>query len=114
VTVDEGGTLGSSSSRSSRTLIRQFHVLLKRRVQLQSEAQDAQNIQSLADVEREVERLGGLDAYQRMSTIGQGNDRGGGSEQILISWLKEMNLSERTGCTKLRYTLSWLLKMHLS
>lgn len=35
--------------------------------------------------------MGGLAAYQRMSSIGQGKDRGGGSEGVLLGWLKELD-----------------------
>jgi len=41
-------------------------------------------------VNREIEKLGGLAAYQHMSCIGQSSDRGGGSEKVLIEWLKQM------------------------
>ena len=30
-----------------------------------------------------------------MSTIGQGKDRGGGSEKVLIPWMRELALHER-------------------
>jgi hypothetical protein len=59
--------------------------------------------------------MGGLEVYQRMSTIGQGDDRGGGSHKVLISWLKEMGMCEmvRGGKGKLRcvlvYCISYLL-----
>lgn len=36
--------------------------------------------------------MGGLEAYQRMSTIGQGSDRGGGSEKIFIGWMNELSV----------------------
>lgn len=79
----------SSTPQSSRTLIRQFHVLLKRKAQLQNRHHDSENAKTTSDIDREIEELGGLSAYQRMSSIGQGNDRGGGSEKVLITWLKE-------------------------
>lgn len=47
-------------------------------------------MRELRDVEREMESMGGLGVYQRMSSIGQGKDRGGGSERVLIGWLKGM------------------------
>ncbi|KII88917.1 hypothetical protein PLICRDRAFT_159865 [Plicaturopsis crispa FD-325 SS-3] len=95
---------GSSSSKpqSSRTVIRAFHVLIKRQAQLQSQRQDATTAKQLADVEEEIERLGGLSAYQRMSSIGQGNDRGGGSEKVLIAWLRDIGVADRVGKPKLR------------
>ncbi|TFK84329.1 nucleolus protein [Polyporus arcularius HHB13444] len=88
----------SNRPQATRTTIRRFHVLIKRQAQLQQIIQggkkDAQATAELARVEQEIEDLGGLAAYQRMSTIGQGKDRGGGSEKVLISWLREMNLHQ--------------------
>lgn len=58
-----------------------------------------------------MEEMGGLAVYQRMSTIGQGKDRGGGSESILIGWLDELGIrNEVTRCaeeggSRLRYVL---------
>ncbi len=72
----------SSTPRASRTVIRKFHTLLKQQQIVQGDA--------LANVNREIEKLGGLEAYQRMSCIGQSSDRGGGSEKVLIGWLKQM------------------------
>ncbi|KAG6833489.1 hypothetical protein H0H87_006061 [Tephrocybe sp. NHM501043] len=85
----ESASTRSSTALSSRTTIRRFHVLLKQRTQLQAaRTLDVDSTKALADVEDEIERLGGLEQYQRMSAIGQGTDRGGGSEKILIGWLK--------------------------
>lgn len=64
-------------------------MLLKQQHRLQN---DATKKTELADVERKIEALGGLELYQRMSSIGQGKDRGGGSEKMLIRWLKEKEL----------------------
>jgi 25S rRNA (adenine2142-N1)-methyltransferase len=94
VTTTEGNHSASSHPHSTRTLIRRFHLLLKRRAALQtSESADPA---SLVEVEKELEILGGLSAYQRMSTIGQASDRGGGSEKRLIAWLKEIGLLQGT------------------
>ena len=87
--TDRPRLTSSSSNHSSGSLIRKFHVLLKRKAQLQHQ----QDAQTLAEVEKGIEALGGLSAYQRMSSIGQGNDRGGGSHKVLISWLKEMGMA---------------------
>ena len=105
VTTDGHGN-ASSHPQSSRTLIRRFHVLLKRRAALLASTRVAgsgslRDAESLVEVEQEIESLGGLSAYQRMSTIGQASDRGGGSEKKLIAWLKEIGLSD--GSQKLRY-----------
>ena len=78
------GRYGSSSNtpRTSRTVIRKFHMLLKQQKLAQGDA--------LTNVNREIEELGGLEAYQHMSCIGQSSDRGGGSEKVLIGWLRQM------------------------
>ncbi|OCH95320.1 hypothetical protein OBBRIDRAFT_720830 [Obba rivulosa] len=105
------GPSGSSSKpQSTRTVIRRFHVLIKRQAQLSallkqrkfhSNVEDTRK--ELFDVEREIGELGGLEAYQTMSSIGQGNDRGGGSERVLVGWLKELRLHEdrKDGCLRL-------------
>lgn len=93
----------SSSPNSSRRLIRQFHVLLKQQTKLRSLDSGPQSSASLADVERKIEALGGLKAYQRMSQIGQGNDRGGGSEKVLVAWLREMGVLGAACTEKLRW-----------
>ncbi|KAG8733434.1 hypothetical protein FRC12_018885 [Ceratobasidium sp. 428] len=79
-------SLDSAKPKSTRTLIRRFHVLLKRRAVLQKQ----QAVQELQNVESELAALGGLEVYQDMSAIGQGKDRGGGSEVVLVEWLKEL------------------------
>lgn len=95
--------------QATRTVIRRFHVLLKRQGQLRQVIQDAtphaktgflsaQN--ELSSVEEEIEALGGLAAYQRMSTIGQGKDRGGGSEKVLIAWMRELDLHDEAKTSK--------------
>ncbi|KAJ7582551.1 putative methyltransferase-domain-containing protein [Mycena floridula] len=89
----------SSKPISTRTVIRRFHVLLKRQAQLSGRT-DPTSVSDFAEVEEEIRGLGGLEAYQKMSVIGQGNDRGGGSEKVLISWLKELQLHQ--GDTKLK------------
>ncbi|KAG8738968.1 hypothetical protein FRC10_006300 [Ceratobasidium sp. 414] len=82
-------SLDSAKPKSTRTVIRRFHVLLKRRANLQKQALGS-STRELQSIESELAALGGLEAYQNMSAIGQGKDRGGGSEVILIQWLKEL------------------------
>ncbi|KAF7983059.1 hypothetical protein HWV62_23955 [Athelia sp. TMB] len=98
--ADQGTS--SSNPNTSRTLIRRFHVLLKQATQLRSSPLNAENAAALSTVENEIEELGGLAAYQRMSSIGQGDDRGGGSEKVLISWMREMKISSRDPQSKLK------------
>jgi 25S rRNA (adenine2142-N1)-methyltransferase len=95
----------SSTSQSSRAVIRRFHALLKRRAQLQNaQTQNAsEHSKALGNIEDEIVHLGGLERYQRMSAVGQGKDRGGGSETILIKWLKDLGLNDlKKSQTKLR------------
>jgi 25S rRNA (adenine2142-N1)-methyltransferase len=101
----EIGQASSSSPFSSRALIRSFHVLLKKQAQLRRLPHNAENVKALDNIDLEIEKLGGLAAYQRMSNIGQGDDRGGGSEKVLISWLREMGMSSRQPGQKLRYCM---------
>lgn len=96
----------SSNPNSSRTLIRRFHVLIKQAAQLRSCIGNAQNSASLSAIENEIEELGGLAAYQRMSSIGQGDDRGGGSEKVLISWMREMKISSMGSERKIKFVTS--------
>ncbi|KAG2041546.1 nucleolus protein [Suillus americanus] len=100
----------SSTPSSSRTVIRRFHVLLKKQGQLKN-ASSATSAEALGEIEREIDELGGLAAYQRMSSIGQGNDRGGGSEKVLIQWLIDMGLRKREVEGKLRYFRAMLLEV---
>jgi len=101
VTSFVSGKTSSSTPQLSRTVIRQFHLLLKRRAQLQSA--QTQNAKALEDIEGQIAQLGGLERYQRMSAAGQGKDRGGGSETILIKWLKVLGLNNlKKGQAKLQ------------
>ncbi|TDL27238.1 hypothetical protein BD410DRAFT_714233 [Rickenella mellea] len=102
VTTDSSGRGSSSKPHSSRTVIRKFHALSKQEAQLKSLPESPGNASRLAEISHEIAELGGLSAYQRMSTIGQGKDRGGGSEKVLISWLKERLMADRHGKDKLK------------
>jgi 25S rRNA (adenine2142-N1)-methyltransferase len=77
----------SSTPRTSRTVIRKFHTLLKQQKSAQGD--------TLTSVNHELEKLGGLEKYQHMSSIGQGTDRGGGSEKVLIGWVKQMGWADQ-------------------
>ncbi|KAG6874324.1 hypothetical protein C0995_001549 [Termitomyces sp. Mi166 len=100
VTV-ESASNNSSTPLSSRTTIRRFHVLLKQRARLKASTINEESAKALTAIEDEFTQLGGLETYQRMSAIGQGTDRGGGSEKILIGWLKDAGLHKNRSC-KLR------------
>jgi 25S rRNA (adenine2142-N1)-methyltransferase len=109
----------SSSSSSARALIRRFHVLYKKRDQLQK-ALELPNcttktrstcISELSTVEEEILSLGGLERYQAMSSLGQGPNRGGSSAKRLIYWLKGL-LEDKSfnieGQRRFRYFMSLL------
>jgi len=76
----------STSSSNTRSVIRRFHVLLKTRSRAKHDPK------KLAEIDAEIEQLGGLDAYQQMSKLGQRADRGGGTEKVFIDWLKHLGL----------------------
>lgn len=111
----------SSKPQTSRTLIRRFHVLLKKKAQLEHQLSNGDASKrpthgsltevklAVTEVENEIEELGGLEAYQRMSSIGQGNDRGGGSEKYLILWLKEMKVHET--CQRVKQRHLWVFRV---
>lgn len=82
-TLDVSST--SSKPKASRTIIRRFHTLLKRQAQSEEDHED---------IQRQLNGLGGLEAYQHMSSIGQSSDRGGGSHTLLLQWLKQRRLDE--------------------
>jgi len=102
VPIVQTDTLSTSSStpQSSRKIIRRFHVLQKRRTQFLNSRPDVRAAQDLSIIDQEIEELGGLKCYQRMSVVGQGVDRGGGSEKILINWLQEIYLAKGHRLTK--------------
>ncbi|KAH6918785.1 nucleolus protein [Coprinopsis sp. MPI-PUGE-AT-0042] len=99
----------SSKPQATRTVIREFHVLLKRQTFLQkrlsqqgTSAQHADIRKELEEIEQRIEELGGLEGYQRMSAIGQNEDRGGGSHKLFIEWMKEEGVHEIKGKEKLQ------------
>ncbi|KAF8906008.1 putative methyltransferase-domain-containing protein [Gymnopilus junonius] len=91
IVSDPNSNLNSSTAaQACRNVIRQYHVLLKRRKQLENDSQLHQ--QSLAHIDDQIKALGGLERYQQLSVLGQREERGGGSEKILINWMEELNL----------------------
>jgi len=85
--VTETGTKSRPSSTKTRSVIRRFHVLLKSRRRLEGRPANGQELDA---IDEQISRLGGLDAYQRMSKQGQSAERGGGTETVLIDWLKDI------------------------
>jgi len=93
----------SSKPQLTRSVIREFHVLLKRQTQLfniqknskssgKGASQYAEAQAELDKIQARIEELGGLERYQHMSAVGQKDDRGGGSHKLLIGWMKELSL----------------------
>lgn len=76
----------SKSSRQTQSIISTYHTLLKRRKQLLA-ANDGSGV---AQVDEEIEEMGGLDAYQKASQMGQTKERGGDSGRVLVPWLEEL------------------------
>jgi 25S rRNA (adenine2142-N1)-methyltransferase len=75
------------SSTKARSVIRKFHVLLKSRRKLEGRPGNERELNAIAE---QMSSLGGLDAYQIMSQQGQSAERGGGTETVLIDWLREV------------------------
>ncbi|KAF8630349.1 hypothetical protein AX15_002917 [Amanita polypyramis BW_CC] len=86
---------GLPSSKYTRATIRQFHVLLKQRTHLLGEPSNKTTEHALTNIDRELGKLGGLEVYQRMSVAGQDNERGGGSEKVLIYWLRDLGMDRQ-------------------
>ena len=80
-------TKSRPSSTKTRSVIRKFHVLLKSRRKLEGRPG---NVQEIDAIDGQIGGLGGLDAYQRMSKQGQSAERGGGTETVLVGWLKDI------------------------
>ncbi|KAF8717809.1 hypothetical protein RHS02_09265, partial [Rhizoctonia solani] len=94
--------LDSAKPKSTRTLIRRFHVLIKRRAVLEKRGKKSREESAeLKEIQTEMESMGGLEAYQSMSAIGQGKDRGGGSESVLIGWMRELGMHKSDGKVRL-------------
>ncbi len=89
----------SASRRVTQATISSFHTLLKRRTRLRSQLATG-SIESvepltntLTQVEAEIVAIGGLNAYQDASKLGQSVNRGGDSSRVLIDWLQERRSS---------------------
>lgn len=86
--------------QKARQIIRAHHVLLKRKSQLETLARknptDATIIDQLKQVNEQITRAGGLERYQLASISGQNEARGGDSSKLLVKWLDELNLQDRS------------------
>jgi|SRR5258706_4104909 len=100
----------------TRSTIRQFHVLLKRRAQLETESRTTEITKELGEIDQAIVSLGGLEQYQAMSVVGQSKERGGGSHKVLISWLREFHSPAgegNKGTLKFVYLPSVRLEIHI-
>ena len=75
------------SSTKTRAVIRKFHLLLKSRRKLEGRPGNERELEA---IDKQISGLGGLDAYQAMSKLGQSAERGGGTETVLTDWLKDI------------------------
>lgn len=92
------GSLAGHSHKVTQSVISRFHTLLKRKAQLEEslrEAKSASARQELATIAQEIEDLGGLEAYQIASTLGQAEERGGDSSKVLVEWLHELKAAPK-------------------
>jgi 25S rRNA (adenine2142-N1)-methyltransferase len=71
------------SSQATRKLIRTHHTLNKKLETAKSKGNDAEAL----DLQSQIEKLGGIKAYQQASIQGQSIDRGGDSSVVLMKWL---------------------------
>ena len=90
-----------ASHKATQSIIQSFHVLLKKKSLLEksissNSKDDEERISSqLGTINAEIEALGGLDAYQEASSLGQDKERGGDSSKVLIEWLRELGQGRR-------------------
>ncbi|TIB93040.1 hypothetical protein E3Q19_01568 [Wallemia mellicola] len=77
----------SISSKKTKEIINNFHQLLKRRKTTTNEVE-------IKDIDRAIDELGGMEAYQHASTIGQSTPRGGDSSHYFVKWLAELGVKK--------------------
>ena len=103
----------STSAQSCRTVIRQFHVLLKKKRQLEQQiATGGVSPTAVSEIDMQIKELGGLEHYQQLSVLGQSQDRGGGSEKVFIKWLKELEMHRSAAKLRIvssRHSETWFM-----
>lgn len=85
------------SRKITQATISSFHTLLKqkaivkRQIAAKGDEDEASKelLGRLVEIDKKLEDVGGLKAYQEASRLGQAEDRGGDSSKILVGWLKE-------------------------
>lgn len=80
----------SLTAKATRTIIRTHHTLQKQYAQAIKIGDGAK----AKDLERLIEEQGGLKAYQQASITGQSKIRGGDSSTVLMTWLKEEQVTK--------------------
>lgn len=76
------------SSKATRKLINTHHQLQKSKSAAIAAGQD----EIIADIDKQIDALGGLEAYQSASLTGQDRERGGDSSVKLVGWLTSYQL----------------------
>jgi len=103
--------ISALSSKTTRTIIRKHHNLLK----AQAQAVKAGDSTAAEALEAEITANGGLERYQKASQIGQLTSRGGDTSRVLRTWLEEdgvLGSAERTltvleiGCLEVKNEIS--------
>ncbi|RUS21232.1 putative methyltransferase-domain-containing protein [Endogone sp. FLAS-F59071] len=88
---DPSTTRFKKSSQETARLIRRFHVLNKELAKCRAAGDAGKG----AEIEAEMESMGGLDWYQKASTLGQSKRRGGDSSKWLVGVLEEEGIKEK-------------------
>ncbi|EOA89332.1 25S rRNA (adenine2142-N1)-methyltransferase [Exserohilum turcicum] len=81
------------TSERSRTIIRTHHRLQKEH----AAALKKGDLVAAKEIERAIEKNGGIKAYQAASKQGQAKDRGGDSSKLLVEWLQRSHVLEPKG-----------------
>jgi 25S rRNA (adenine2142-N1)-methyltransferase len=93
------------SAQQSRTIIRTHHRLQKQHAAALKQG----DTKTAEDLQKAIEKNGGITTYQAASKQGQAKDRGGDSSRVLVDWLRQANVidiksrsQKRTGEVALR------------
>eukprot|EP00833_Pecoramyces_ruminatium_P008884 jgi/Orpsp1_1/1182916/evm.model.c7180000083156.1 len=78
----------------SQALISKFHVLNKEKERLKKQPPTKEVLERLHAIDKEMEHMGGLDAYQKASLLGQDKRRGGDSSKWFIKQLLSLKKPE--------------------
>lgn len=110
--VSNSNAATTLSRKATQATISRFHTLLKRRAAIEhrldgDSGRSTSRVDALqkelASLNAELESLGGLEAYQHASTLGQSSQRGGDSSKVLIKWLKQLRSDDKLPAAPLQY-----------